>query len=227
VGSPVDSGTMGLDRGRPPAHGAVTGAAVVLPVKAFRDAKVRLAPALAPAERAGLARSMAAGVVAAAGTMPVWVVCDDAEVADWARSLGTEVLWMPERGLNRAVTEGVAALAAAGVQFAMVCHADLPHARRLDHLLDDVASGPAVVAVPDRHRDGTNVLVVPSDAGFVFSYGPGSFARHVAEAHRLGLEVRVIEDPTLSWDVDRPDDLRDVFLPVTPAGIADPVVERR
>jgi 2-phospho-L-lactate/phosphoenolpyruvate guanylyltransferase len=187
-----------------------SGTGVVIPVKAFRDAKVRLAPALAPAERAALARSLAAGVVAAAGTLPVWVVCDDPEVADWARALGTEVLWMPERGLNRAVTDGVAALAAAGIARAVVCHADLPLAQRLDHLLDADATS-SVVLVPDRHRNGTNVLVVPSEAGYAFSYGPGSFARHVAEANRLGLAVSVVDDPTLAWDVDHPED-----LPVVP-----------
>jgi 2-phospho-L-lactate/phosphoenolpyruvate guanylyltransferase len=201
---------MGVGRGRQAERGASfdpADAAVVLPVKAFRDAKVRLAPALAPAERAELARTMAAGVIAAARELPVWVVCDDAEVAEWARHLGTEVLWMPERGLNRAVTEGVATLAAAGVRRAVVCHADLPHAHRLDHLLVDHGDDASVVLVPDRHLDGTNVLVVPTMAGYVFAYGPGSFVRHVAEAERLGLGVHVVDDPSLSWDVDQPDDL--------------------
>ena len=52
-------------------------AAVVIPVKAFAAAKVRLASALTPPERAALARSMAEQVVAAAGTLPVTVVCAD------------------------------------------------------------------------------------------------------------------------------------------------------
>lgn len=175
---------------------------VLVPVKAFRDAKVRLARALDPDARADLARSMAAGVVRAGAPRPVWVVCDDAEVASWATAAGAEVLWMPERGLNRAVTEGVAALADAGVDRVVVCHADLPQATRLDHLGDD-----GIVLVPDRHRDGTNVLALPASCGFRFAYGPGSFARHLAEAGRLGLPVHVVDDPSLAWDVDRPDDL--------------------
>jgi 2-phospho-L-lactate guanylyltransferase len=64
-----------------------------------------------------------------------------------------------------------------------------------------------VTLVPDRHGDGTNVIVIPTDSGFVFSYGPASFARHHAEAQRLGLDVRVIHNDRLAWDVDRPDDL--------------------
>ena len=60
--------------------------AVLVPVKDFRQAKVRLAGALAPWERAALARSMASNVVAAADSLPVFVVCDDGEVAAWAEA---------------------------------------------------------------------------------------------------------------------------------------------
>jgi 2-phospho-L-lactate guanylyltransferase len=65
-----------------------------------------------------------------------------------------------------------------------------------------------VTLVPDRREDGTTVIALPSDCGFVFSYGPGSFGRHQAEAQRLGLPTRVERSPSLSWDVDLPDDLR-------------------
>jgi len=177
--------------------------AVLVPVKAFRDAKARLADALTPPQRAALARSMARAVVAAARPLPVWVVCDDDEVAAWATDVGAEVLWKPGRGLNGAVNEGVADLAARGVRRVIVAHADLPHAQDLAW----VADGAGVTLVPDRHGDGTNVAAVPADAGFVFAYGPGSFPRHVAEAERRGLELRIVREPRLGWDGDRPDDL--------------------
>jgi len=193
---------------------------VLIPVKAFRDAKVRLAPALAPAQRSALARSMATGVVAAAGKLPVWVVCDDHEVAHWADSVGATVLWMPERGLNRAVTEGVASLAAAGVQRVVVCHADLPHATTLAHVSGSGDHGPDVVLVPDRQRKGTNVVSLPTASGFRFAYGPGSFDRHVAEAGRLALSVEIVDDPSLAWDVDVPDDLPVNVEAERPHGVA-------
>jgi len=191
------------------------GAAVLIPVKAFRDAKVRLARALDPAQRASLARSMATTVAAAAGDLAVWVVCDDDDVAQWAESVGARVQWMPQRGLNRAVTEGVSALAEAGFTRAIVCHADLPRATRLDHLGGTGPDDRRVLMVPDRRSDGTNVASVPTDADFRFAYGPGSFDRHVAEAHRLGLPVEVVDDPTLMWDVDVPDDLSPTAPTVT------------
>jgi 2-phospho-L-lactate guanylyltransferase len=177
--------------------------AVLVPVKAFRDAKGRLAEALTPAERAELSRTMAAAVVRAAAPLPVWIVCDDDDVAAWAAEVGASVLWKPGRGLNGAVNEGVADLAERGVATVIVAHADLPHAQALAHLAD--VDG--VTLVPDRHDDGTNVAVVPSRSGFVFAYGPGSFDRHTTEAGRLGLPLRVVREPRLAWDVDRPADL--------------------
>jgi 2-phospho-L-lactate guanylyltransferase len=177
--------------------------AVLVPVKAFRDAKGRLADALSPSERRELARSMAAAVVRAAHPLPVWVVCDDDDVAEWAAEVGAAVLWKPGRGLNGAVDEGVTDLAAAGVETVIVAHADLPHALSLAHLADR----DGVTLVPDRHEDGTNVAVVPARSGFVFAYGPGSFQRHTAEADRLGLALHVVREARLAWDVDRPDDL--------------------
>ena len=184
-----------------PSRGIET--AVLIPVKAFSDAKARLAAALDPAERSELARSMATTVVLAAKSIPVWVVCDDDAVRDWAVSVGAGVLWKPDRGLNGAVNEGVADLAGRGVERVIVAHADLPHA--LD--LGIVAGESGVTLVPDRHDDGTNVAVVPAASGFVFSYGPNSFKRHLLEADRLGLDVNVVRDQRLGWDVDRPEDL--------------------
>jgi 2-phospho-L-lactate guanylyltransferase len=177
--------------------------AVLIPVKAFAEAKVRLAPALDPAERAALARSMAEQVVGAARQLPVAVVCDDREVAGWARALGVLVVWEPGRGLNGAVEAGVTRLAGLGVEQVIVAHADLPLATDLTW----VGDVPGVTLVPDRANDGTNVACVPTNAGFRFAYGPGSFARHCAEARRLGLPLRVVREASLGWDVDVPSDL--------------------
>ncbi|MGC8472170.1 MAG: hypothetical protein ACP5PM_07755, partial [Acidimicrobiales bacterium] len=74
------------------------------------------------------------------------------------------------------------------------------------HLAGLVGFG-GITLVPDRRDDGTNVIELPTDAGFRFSYGPGSFSRHRAESLRLGLDVRVLREPSLSYDVDWPSDL--------------------
>jgi 2-phospho-L-lactate guanylyltransferase len=177
--------------------------AVLLPVKSFSEAKVRLAPALPPEARRALARDMATHVLRCAGRLPVAVVCDDVEVAAWAREQHALVVWEPERGLNRAVEAGVERLASEGVERVIVAHADLAFASELEWVADFAG----VTLVPDRGDNGTNVVALPSRSGFAFSYGPGSFSRHQAETRRLGLPLRVVRAPDLARDVDLPSDL--------------------
>ena len=188
---------------------------VLVPVKSFTEAKVRLAPALDDRSRAALARGMARIVVAAAHPLPVAVVCDDQAVAEWARSVGAEVFWRPERGLNGAVADGVARFGADGFDRVIVAHADLPLAEDLAW----VADHDGVTLVPDRRDDGTNVICVPTGRGFEFSYGPGSFGRHLAEAERLALAHRVVREPRLGWDIDTPGDLAPPLELPLPVGL--------
>lgn len=184
----------------------VPATAVLVPVKSFSLAKGRLAEALDPERRARLARRMAAGVIAAAAPFPVWVVCDSHDVSSWALGRGAGVLWRAAPGLDEAVATGEAFAASEGFDRVIIAHGDLPLARRLDHLADTTTAD-EVLIVTDRRGDGTNVLSIPTGRGFRFAYGPGSAAAHRAEAERLGLDVRLVGDPELAWDVDTPDDL--------------------
>ena len=163
-------------------------------------------------ERADLARAMADRVMGAAHPLPVAVVCDDIEVARWARAGGALVVWEPGRGLNGAVEAGVDHLRAGGVTQVTVAHADLPRATDLAQ----VGDAPGITLVPDRYGNGTNVIALPAGTGFRFSYGPGSFARHRAEAERLGLPVHVLDRPDLAYDVDEPGDVEPVVSAAAP-----------
>jgi 2-phospho-L-lactate guanylyltransferase len=178
--------------------------AVLIPVKSFADAKRRLSTALTDDERLALVHDMADRVVAAAAPLPVAIVCDDTAVADWARARGVLVVWEPGRGLNGAVEAGVQRLAGMGVEEVTVAHGDLPMASGLGDL-EDFAG---ITLVPDHRDDGTNVIRLPVRSGFRFSYGPGSFERHLSECRRLGVPARVLRIPDLSFDVDWPADLR-------------------
>jgi 2-phospho-L-lactate/phosphoenolpyruvate guanylyltransferase len=176
---------------------------VLIPVKGFRQAKRRLGGAMTDQMRVDLVRSMAETVVKACAPLPAAVVCDDAEVAEWATGLGATVMWEPGQGLNGAVRSGVDQLARAGVQWVIVAHGDLPRATSFAPLIPF----DGITLVPDRRDDGTNVLRLPVGCDFRFAYGPGSFRKHRAEAARLGLPVRVLRIPALAYDVDLPADV--------------------
>ena len=178
-------------------------AVVLVPVKAFSRAKERLAPVLSPEGRAALAREMAEHVIKAARPLPVVVVCDDEEVADWSENLGARALREPGLGLNGAVNAAVSQLDGEGYGRLVVVHSDLPRASKLAWLADFEG----IALVPDRREDGTNAISLPAGAGFRFSYGQGSFTRHQEEARRTGLRWTVVHDPDLAWDVDTPTDM--------------------
>jgi 2-phospho-L-lactate guanylyltransferase len=177
-------------------------AAVLIPVKRFTAAKVRLSSLLDPEQRAELARWLAARVVEAAGELPVFIACDDDRVVDWANRAGAEVLWSPGLGLNGAVDAGRTTIADKGFDHLVIAHSDLP----LAHDLGKLATPGTITLVPDRRRDGTNVLALPIDAPVPASYGGGSFHRHLELALHTGRRVEVVADARLALDIDNPED---------------------
>jgi 2-phospho-L-lactate guanylyltransferase len=176
---------------------------ILIPVKAFTEAKVRLAAALDADARAALARQLAEGVIRAAAHAPVAVVCDDEQVSRWANDLGALVIWAPGKGLNRAVAFGVSELEALGASRITVVHGDI-----LDPSgLGELPAVDGILLVPDLREDGTNIISLPAGADFEFAYGPGSFHRHRSAAVAAGHDVMVLRDVLLGHDVDRPSDL--------------------
>lgn len=193
-------------------------AVVLIPVKAFNQAKRRLSSALSSEARAVLAQRFANAVVDAAHDLPVAIVCDDDAVIRWARSRRLVVLHEPGTGLNAAVSTAVAQLRNAGVLRAIVVHSDLPLARDIRWLADEAG----ITLAPDHRHDGTNALSLPLVGpvleNFEFAYGVGSFVKHhhqaLAITKRFGISTRVVDDPDLDHDVDMPEDLDDVFSPL-------------
>ncbi|MCQ3813605.1 MAG: 2-phospho-L-lactate guanylyltransferase [Acidimicrobiia bacterium] len=187
-------------------NSAIANSVVLVPLRSFDDAKSRLSDSFDAQQRRVLMRQMAETVVAAAHDLPVWIVTDDRDVAKWAAALGVACVAVGVHGLNPGITIAAARATAAGFSRIIIAHADLPFATDLR-----VVQGSGVVIAPDRHRDGSNVMSLPSGSGFVFAYGPNSFTKHRTEASRLGLSFTEINEATLAWDIDSPNDLRTVL----------------
>ncbi|NNC91794.1 MAG: 2-phospho-L-lactate guanylyltransferase [Acidimicrobiia bacterium] len=179
---------------------------ITIPVKPFGVAKNRLRPALDAPRRSHLGKTIAArtAMEAQATGARVAIVTGDAGVADWAKDLDFDVVReAPEygSGLNGAAASAVAAAGRNGSEW-LVLHADLPLISRVD-----------IEAAISRHRPGCYVIAPSYDGGtgllmgsgvFPFSYGPGSFHRHLRATNGA---ADVVVRAGLALDLDTPRDL--------------------
>jgi 2-phospho-L-lactate/phosphoenolpyruvate guanylyltransferase len=182
---------------------------IVIPVKPPEQAKSRLELALSGQERGDLVELMLVHVVKAA---------QNTAGIDRVALLGPSRLGLPDDipllsdpggGLNPALDSARAQIGDASGM--IVLFADLPQLTS-DDVVSLAAISPTSIAIaPDRHGTGTNALSLPLPAArdFTFAFGPDSFAKHLAEAARLGIEAQVIHSPGLARDVDMPEDLPD------------------
>ena len=85
-------------------------------------------------------------------------------------------------------------------------HGDLPFATSLDEVAGDGAA-PIAVLVPDHRDDGTPVCALPVDGAVRVRLRRGFVRAARAEVRRIGLELRIVRDDALGFDVDLPEDL--------------------
>ncbi|MEM4699744.1 MAG: 2-phospho-L-lactate guanylyltransferase [Candidatus Nezhaarchaeales archaeon] len=186
-----------------------------VPFKDPRSAKTRLARALSDEEREGLSMAMFEDVLAALlgaeGLDKVLVVSSSREVLSEAARMGAVPIDEgAPRGLNEALGLALEVCLREGADALLVAPADLPLLTRgcVSRLLDLLGPPPSVVISPSRGRGGTNALLLSPPNLIRFSFGPGSFSRHLSLALGRGADVVVYEAPELSLDVDEEEDLR-------------------
>ena len=186
----------------------------ILPVKSFGAAKQRLAESLGAGTREALAQAMFADVLASLRRTPgldgIVVVTSD-RVAESAAS-GSRVRVLPDTaqaGQSEATLIGIRHALAEGYERALLVPGDTPLVQPGD-LAGLLAGAHGVTIVPDRHGTGTNALVLAPPDAIEPSFGPDSFARHVAAAEAAGVTHRVTDVRTLALDVDTSDDLAEL-----------------
>jgi 2-phospho-L-lactate guanylyltransferase len=91
----------------------------------------------------------------------------------------------------------------------LIVPADLPliTAEDVRSMLERAKDPPVIVVAPDRHREGTNALLVCPAGLIEYEFGPGSFQRHCEKAHQVGARLEICELSSLALDMDLPEDL--------------------
>jgi 2-phospho-L-lactate guanylyltransferase len=95
----------------------------------------------------------------------------------------------------------------------LVLPADLPLLTREDiqSLLEHAVDPPVVVIAPDRHKKGTNALLISPSGLIEYDFGDDSFKRHCERARKAGARLEIVNLPSLGLDLDLPADL-DIVL---------------
>jgi 2-phospho-L-lactate guanylyltransferase len=194
----------------------------VVPLKELAQAKSRLAPALAPAERSALALAMLRHVLDVLGELTrhgvlrgVWLVSRDPLAQREAARRGAWPLHDATGDLNTALEQARAAAEAAGAAALLVVPADMPRLAPADvrGLLAALGAaqalqrGPACVLAPDHALHGTNALALTLPSPLPFCFGADSLAAHLNAARHLGVSAQIFASPTLARDIDTPADL--------------------
>jgi len=189
--------------------------AILIPVKEFHEAKKRLAPHFAPADRADLAEAMCEdffSVVAETRCADrVFVISKEPGALSRARERGWEtIVESYQTSESSSVDAGSRYCAEQGVCALLRLPIDLPLVEPCDieAVFQQLDEAPSVVMVPSSDGTGTNALLRSPAVLFPSHFGPDSFRRHLAEAKECGAHIRLFRNPHLELDIDELDDLR-------------------
>lgn len=201
--------------------------AALIPMKDFAGAKMRLEGVLDRGARMELARAMLVDVIDACRESDcfddVVVVSGDSEVFWQARECGAKPVAEPATlsGLNDSLTFGARYLGRrVAAREIVILPADLPLIRAGDvRAVVDALDGDAPRVVVVRARDnGTNALALRPPEAIPMRYGIDSADAHIEAARAAGIDVVVLENERLAFDLDAPADLAALAsLPVASA----------
>ncbi len=186
----------------------------IVPVKPLRRGKSRLSSILSEDERAALNYYLLSHTLDTLRDIPeiehVLVVSRDPSALALARDHGARTV--QENGapeLNVALARATVLAKNYATRGVLIVPADLPLITPQDirYMLGFVHDPPVVVIAPDRHRLGTNALLVCPVGVIPYDFGPNSFQRHCELARQAGARLEICELPSLALDVDLPEDL--------------------
>lgn len=176
-----------------------------------RGAKSRLGAILDADQRASLVNALLEDVLdaaCAADVARVVVATESDEIRGAAARHGVDSIAVAARGMSDAASDALALADVAGASIAAVLPADLPALSPVDvRALFDDGNGAAVTIAPDRHRRGTNALVLRPPDALTPLFGPDSFRAHQEAARDAGLDLASVERPGLALDIDSAADL--------------------
>ena len=186
----------------------------IIPVKPLRRGKSRLAKVISAEKRAELNQYLLEHTIQILSTIDeienILVISKDTEALALARDLGAKTVQeYGSPGLNTALSRAVEIAKSYETCGILIVPADIPrlNAEDIKKILDHREKPPVVVIVPDRKKEGTNVLFASPPDLIEFQYGNGSFEKHSQAALEAGARLEICDLASLELDLDEPEDL--------------------
>jgi 2-phospho-L-lactate guanylyltransferase len=186
----------------------------IIPVKPLRRSKSRLSEVLSENERTQLNAQMLENTLKVLSSLSevkeILIISKDTSALALARSYGAKTLQEDgEPGLNLGLKRAVLVAQAYSAQSILILPMDIPFLTKEDvlSLIQRFHFSPGLVISPDRHMNGTNAMLISPPDLIEFSYGPGSFERHICQAQKKGAAIEVVQMGATGFDLDNPSDL--------------------
>ncbi len=186
----------------------------IVPVKPLRRGKSRLANILTEDERTALNQNLLVNTIKTLASIDrihkIMVVSRDPAALTVSREYGA--ITVRENGnpeLNTALRRAAAVAESQLVNEILIIPADIPLISKdeINTILDHSGKPPEMIICPDRRDDGTNLLYL-NPAGLIhFSYGNGSFHKHLTLAEKDGIRIDIVRSEKIGLDLDLPEDL--------------------
>jgi 2-phospho-L-lactate guanylyltransferase len=199
---------------------------ILIPIKDLTRAKQRLALLMTQEERTRLAWAMLETTFAAAAGARnvdrIAVVTLYEPAIELARKYGMELIAETEQisesasvdfGSKEAKKRGATAVLRLPIDLPLITAADI------ETIFDHDGEAPSIVIVPSRDGTGTNAILRRPPDLFPSHFGPGSLAKHLAEASAAKASCRVIELHRVALDIDDPSDVSEFIQRGQGAGV--------
>ena len=186
---------------------------VLLPLKDPTHAKQRLAGHLTSKERQELAWAMYEDVtraVRAAITPDQVVVVTRGHPALLAEPSNWQVIEENQQtSESHSVDHACRLLQQRGASLVLRLPTDIPllEPEDVDHLLNLELGARSAVIIPSRDGKGTNALLRTPPVAFPSRFGENSLALHQEEARRCRVELKILKNPRIAFDLDESSDL--------------------
>ena len=186
----------------------------VIPIKPLRRRKSRLSHVLSEEKREILNQYLLKSTLQCLSGIKkienILVISYDPSALSLARKLGAKTVQENKKtNINLALRKATLAAIAINSSKLIILPADLPLLTDSDirNMISKSGDPPEIVIAPDRKMSGTNALLVNPIGAIKYDFGEWSFRKHIEQAERKKINVKIYQCENLSFDLDLPEDL--------------------